>query len=132
MSTAVRDIYDIATAIIDEAGNADFEARTPQLINALMGRCFNVSEEYETGPHSMWTPVKDMSDSVEGIDRTVCLSAMPYGLAALLVLDYDPVKSRSLWSVFLEQLDICRRSPADFEPIADVYGTQDIGQYGRW
>ena len=128
----VQQIYDIAVALIDEPDNDDFVSRTPAIINNLIGRCFNISEEYETGPHSMWHPVSKMSDEVEGIDKTIALSAMPNGLASYLVLDYDPVKARSLWSVFLEQLELCKRSPQSFEPIEDVYGGLEYGQFSRW
>lgn len=128
----VRQIYDIALSLIDEEGSTDFERRTPGIVNTLIGRCYNASEEYETGPHSMWTPVSSMDDEVEGIDQTLALSAMPNGLASYLVLDYDPVKARSLWSVFLEQVELCRKSPGRFEAIDDVYGGIEYGDFARW
>lgn len=132
MSTQVQAIYEAALAILDEADSEDFRKRTPAIINMLIGRCFNASEEYETGPHSMWTPVTSLEDYVEGIDRTLCLSAMPNGLASYLVLDYDNVKANALWSVFIEQVELARRSPAEIQPIVDVYGGIEHGQFGRW
>lgn len=127
----VQQIYDIAVALIDEPDNADFVKRTPGIINNLIGMCYQASEEWERGPHSAWTPVSEMGDEVQGIDQTMALSAMPNGLASYLVLDYDPVKARSLWSVFLERVEANRRTPGYFEPIEDVYGGIEYGQFSR-
>ena len=131
MNICVNDIYSAALAIMGEETSAEYEARTPGIVNALIGRCFQASERYETGPHSMWTPVGALTDAVCDLDRTLALSAMPYGLAALLYLDEDPARSSSWWSIFLEQVELCRRSPAEFEPVENVYGAPETN-FGRW
>ena len=113
MNICVNDIYSAALAIMGEETSAEYEARTPGIVNALIGRCFQASERYETGPHSMWTPVGALTDAVCDLDRTLALSAMPYGLAALLYLDEDPARSSSWWSIFLEQVELCRRARDD-------------------
>lgn len=132
MSATVEQVYRAALALIDEEPDESLASRTPGIINTLIGRCFDASEEYETGAHSLWTPVAEMSDELEGIDRTIALSAMPYGLAAMLVLGYDPVKSRALWSVFIEQVELARKTPESFVPIENVYGAGEHGGFGRW
>ena len=132
MSATVEQVYGAALALIDEEPDESLASRTPGIINTLIGRCFDASEEYETGAHSLWTPVTEMSDELEGIDRTIALSAMPYGLAAMLVLGYDPVKSRALWSVFIEQVELARKTPESFVPIENVYGAGEHGGFGRW
>lgn len=132
MSATVEQIYNAALALIDEESDESLEKRAPDIINTLIGRCYNASEEYETGAHSLWTPVSKMSDELVGIDRTLALSAMPYGLAAMLVLGYDPVKGRALWSVFTEQVELSRKTPERFAPIRDIYGLGEHGRHGRW
>lgn len=131
----VQDIYNAALAIMNETGTGnhnDYEGRTPALINMLIGDLWQVSEEYETGPHSMWRPVSAMSDEVEGIDATLALSVMPLGLASYLYLDEDPVRAGSWWGIYLERKEQSRHSPARTQPIEDVYGGIEYGNYGRW
>ena len=129
MSVTARDIYNSALAIMHENPAEDYEARAVAIINTLIGQSWAFSEDHDRGPHSLWTPVKSMDDDVEGIDTSIALSAMPYGLAAMLFLDEDPVRSNSWWSVWQQGLDTFRRCrPADFEGIEDIYG--GIGGWG--
>lgn len=133
MSTTVQNIYNTALAIMHEDSCEDYAKRTPGIINALMGLCWKASTEHQFGPHDMWTPVESMDDTVEGVDISIALSAMPYGLAAQLYLDEDPVRSASWWSVFEQNLAVfSRQRPADEEAIKDVYGGIEYNDFGRW
>lgn len=133
MSVNVQEIYDAALAIMDERDSSDYRRRTPALVSALMGRCFVRSEDYPGGGHSRWLPVSTMEDTVEGIDNSIALSAMPYGLAAQLYLQEDPVSARSWWDIFQENLALLSAArPARVEDIADVYGGIEHGRYGKW
>lgn len=133
MGVSVQEIYQAALAIMDEKDSAGYRARVPGLVNTLMGRCWMVSEEHEFGGHSMWTPVEKMEDEVAGIDRSLALSAMPYGLAAQLYLQEDPKSAGSWWDIFQENLETFRRNrPAAPETIRDVYGGIEYGSFGRW
>lgn len=133
MGVSVQEIYKTALAIMDESDSADYRARVPGLVNTLLGRCWMVSEEHEFGGHSMWTPVEAMEDEVAGIDRSLALSAMPYGLAAQLYLQEDPKSAESWWDIFQENLATFRRNrPADLEKIKDVYGGIEYSGFGRW
>lgn len=128
----VKDIYKAALSILDEEDSKLLRDRTPAIVNTLIGRCYPMSETFDGESRSMWKPVCDLDDTVEGIDRTLCLSAMPYGLGAILVLDYDAVKSKSLWSVFQEMLERFRNAPGQFAAIEDVYGGIEKGEAARW
>lgn len=133
MSTTVRDIYNAALAIMNESDpDGGYAGRTAAIVNTLIGDCWRVSEQHRFGPHSTWKPVSSLDDTVSGIDVTLCLAAMPYGLAAMLYLDEDPVRSRSWWSVYQEQYEKCRRSPGSFESVEDLYGGVEMGRYGQW
>lgn len=133
MSASVQEIYNAALAIMDEDDCEAYRSRTPAIVNTLIGRCWMASEEHQFGGHSMWYPVSSLTDTVENIDNTLALSAMPYGLAAMLYLDEDPVRARSWWDVFQETVETCARNrPAEAEPIQDVYGWGDFNEFGRW
>lgn len=133
MSVNVQEIYDAALAIMDEKDNAEYRRRTPALVSALMGRCFVCSQEYSADRHGLWLPVTAMEDTVQGIDSGIALSAMPYGLAAQLYLQEDPVSARSWWDIFQENLQQLRTSrPAVVQDIADVYGGIEYGRFGGW
>lgn len=133
MSVTVLDIYNTALAIMDEAGTSDYEKRTPPIVNSMMGAVWMASEEHHFGPHSMWTPVTDMSDELSGVDQSLALSAMPYGLAAQLYLGEDHIRAGSWWSIFEERVALFKRSrPAEAEAITDCYGGFGHNDFGRW
>lgn len=133
MGVPARTVYDMALAIMHESDDDNsYIERSPAILNTLIGRCWRFSEEHEYGKHSTWTPITSIDDDIEGLDRTLCLSALPYGLAAQLYLDEDPVRSNSYWGVFQEQVDMCSRSPKAIEPIEDVYGGLGKNDYARW
>lgn len=132
-TVTVRDIYNAALAIMDESDEADYESRTPGIVNTLLGRCWMASEDHEYGGHSMWTPVAFLDDEVKGIDQSIALSAMPYGLAAQLYLGEDHIRAGAWWDIFQEQLELFRRArPAGPRPIRDEYGGIGVNDFGRW
>ena len=129
----VQEIYEIALALMNEPDQETYRSRVPVLLSSLIGRVWQFSEEHEFGPHSMFSPVSALTDTVEGLDRTLMCSVLPYGLAALLYLDEDPARANSWWGIFSEELDLCARNrPAAFERIENAYGGPEHGQFGRW
>lgn len=122
----VEQVYKAALAIMDEDEAENYESyenRLIPLVNSLIGQCYQMSEDYDTGSRSMWTPVERASDEIIGIDQTIALSVMPFGLAALLYLNEDPMRANSWWQVFQDGLVDARKNPAEFEAIEDCYGT---------
>lgn len=133
MSVSVQEIYEAALSVMDESDSEDYRKRTPALVSALMGRCWVQSEEHQGVGHSLWLPVTTMEDTVEGIDNSIALSAMPYGLAAQLYMQEDPVSAQSWWDIFQENLELFRTSrPAQVEDIVDVYGGIEHGRFAVW
>ena len=133
MDIRVRDIYNAALAIMHENATEDYDNRVCPIVNTLVGGSWLFSERHDGGPHDQWEPVKSLDDIVRGLDTSILLSAMPYGLAAMLYLDEDPQRSNSWWGVWQENLALFRRSrPAEFEPIEDIYGGIGNAEYGRW
>lgn len=130
MSVTARDIYNSALAIMHEKPAEDYEERALAIINTLIGQSWAFSADHDFGPHNLWTPAADMNSELEGVDISIALSGMPYGLAAMLYLDEDPVRSGSWWDIWQEALATFRRCrPASFETIKDVYG--GIGRWGE-
>lgn len=133
MNVTVKDIYNSALAIMHEKDAEDYSSRAPAIINTLIGQCWNASEEHGFGPHSLWTPVEDMASVVAGVDLSLSLSAMPYGLAAQLYIDEDPIRAGAWWDIWQEALALFRRNrPAEIEPIQDMYGGFGCVEFGRW
>lgn len=128
----VQEVYDAALAIMHEGDDKNYTARVVPLVNTLIGQCWQMSAEYDTGRRDMWTPVTSKADEIIGIDQNIALSVMPYGLAALLYLDEDAARANSWWQIYQETLADSRRNPALFEPIIDVYGCNDVSTDGRW
>lgn len=128
----VQQVYDAALAIMHEAADTSYEQRVVPLVNTLIGQCWQMSAEYDTGRRDMWRPVETVSDEIMGIDQHIALSVMPFGLAALLYIDEDDARSNSWWAIYQEGLVDARRSPAEFAAIEDVYDCMDAIGDGRW
>lgn len=129
----VQDVYNSALAIMNEASDESYETRVIPLVNSLIGQCWQMSEDYDTGSRAIWEPVDSMDDEIIGIDQHIALSVMPFGLASLLYLDEDSIRANSWWQVYQDGLVDARRSPAKFKGIEDVYGIlQSNNQDGRW
>lgn len=128
MEVTARDIYNSALAIMHENPAEDYESRVLPIINTLVGQCWQFSEAHDFGAHNFWVPLEEMDDAVGGVDISLSLSAMPYGLAAMLFMDEDPVRSNSWWEIWQESVATFKRNrPAEIERIEDVYGG-----IGRW
>ena len=133
MNVTVLDIYNTALALMDETGTADYERRTPPIVNSMMGAVWMASEQHQFGPHSMWTPVTSMGDALDGVDQSLALSAMPYGLAAQLYLGEDAVRAESWWRIFEERVAMFKRArPAEIDCTENLYGGCEFSEFGRW
>lgn len=128
----VREVYEAALAIMHEPDDTNYTTRVVSLVNTLIGQCWQMSAEYDTGRRDMWVPVTVQTDEIVGIDQNIALAVMPYGLAALLYIDEDAARSNSWWQIYQETLADSRRNPAAFEPIIDFYGCTDVCDDGRW
>ncbi len=123
MEIKVKDIYTAALAIMHEKATEDYAQRVCPIINTLIGQSWHNSEMHDGGPHSHWQSISSLEDTLSGIDISIALSAMPYGLAAMLYLDEDPVRAGSWWDVWQEAVrDFKRSRPAEFEDIDNLYG----------
>ena len=90
----VSDVFDAAMGIMDELGQTgqaqtsdtqEYEYRTPAIINMLVGELHML-----LGNRDNWLPVTSLDDMVPTADTNYALSALPYGLAANLLIDENP------------------------------------------
>lgn len=123
MDVKAKDVYNSALAIMNERDSTHYSDRALPILNTLIGQCWAFSEEHDHGAHSHWTPLKKMDDVIDGVDISLSLSAMPYGLAGMLYLDEDAVRAGAWWDVWQEAVATFKRNrPAEFEEIRDIYG----------
>lgn len=147
MSTTAQWVFDKAMALADQlsdAGLADFEYnkdlkdRALPILNVMRFECARASDQYlhrrYTGHRDIPKEILSWEDTLDGIDDGVAQGAMPYGLAAQLLIDEDPDLAGFCNQKYQEMLAVFQYSvPQEFEPIWYPYGTPDDFQSGsRW
>ena len=133
----VSDVFDAAMGIMDELGQTgqaqtsdtqEYEYRTPAIINMLVGELHML-----LGNRDNWLPVTSLDDMVPTADTNYALSALPYGLAATLLIDENPTAA-SFYQQRYEELRAyyLARQQADVGDITDLYGGIPYGEFSRW
>ena len=133
----VSDVFDAAMGIMDELGQTgqaqtsdtqEYEYRTPAIINMLVGELHML-----LGNRDNWLPVTSLDDMVPTADTNYALSALPYGLAANLLIDENPAAA-SFYQQRYEELRAyyLARQQADVGDITDLYGGIPYGEFSRW
>jgi hypothetical protein len=149
MSRSVKEVFDIAIHLIDAQNEStgatettdtkEYLLRTPNLLNSILNRAYPYSDTYvpvaEKRP--VHPKVSAPADLIE-MDDYICLSVLPYGLAALLVNpEGDGAIASFLWQMFEEGLMMARNSlPAGIESVDNVYGGFgggiEYGEFSKW
>lgn len=133
----VSDVFNAAMGIMDELsvnGSAqtsdtkEYEYRTPAIINMLVGELNML-----LGKREDWIPVTSLEDMVPTADTNYALSALPYGLAANLLIDENPTAA-SFYQQRYEELRAyyLSRQEADVGDITNLYGGIEYGEFARW
>ena len=133
----VNDVFDAAMGIMDELGQTgqaqtsdtqEYEYRTPAIINMLVGELHML-----LGNRDNWLPVTSLDDMVPTADTNYALSALPYGLAANLLIDENPTAA-SFYQQRYEELRAyyLARQQAEVGDITDLYGGIPYGEFSRW
>lgn len=140
----VQEIFDIAIHLMDEQSEAtgstrtseteEYTFRTPSALNSILNWVYPYSDTYVqalNGKRPTYPKVVSMSDTVD-MDDYICLSVLPYGLAARLAEEGSAMKN---WfeQTFLERMEAARSSlPATDGVVEDVYGGIEYGEFSRW
>lgn len=133
----VQDVFDAAMGIMDELGQTgqaqtsdteEYAYRTPAIMNMMVGEL-----NMYLGKREDWLPMTSMEDFVPTADTNFALSAMPYGLAANLLIDENPTAA-SFYQQRYEELRAVwlMKQQAEVGDITDLYGGIPYGEFARW
>lgn len=133
----VEDVFDAAMGIMDElsvSGEArtsdteEYALRTPAIVNMLVSEL-----KMLTGERGDWLPVESLEDVVPVGDTSYALGALPYGLAANLLVDENP-SAASFYQQRYEELRAyyLARMQAVSGDIVNLYGGIEYGEFGAW
>ena len=139
----VSDVFDVTMQLIDEVSDTgatqttdteEYRNRTIGIMNILISECYPFSDEKDnTKLDSAWRAVEENDDSLKGIDNTLALGVMPYGLAANLLTDENPTAANYYQQRYEALLAVKRsRMQADVGEIENVYGGIEYGYFSRW
>ncbi len=147
MSTTAQWVFEKAMSIADQLSdtgqfdneyNVDLKARALPILNVLRFECAMASGEFTSrlrpGKHFVPNEITSWEAKLDGIDDAVAQGAMPYGLAAHLMLDEDPDMASFCNQRYEEMLAVFRvRTQQVFEPIEYPYGQIDqFNEGSRW
>ena len=113
-----------------EAANSDtreYEQRTPAILNVLLTEL-----KVLRGDDADWLPLEGMDEPVP-VETNYALGAMPYGLAANLLVDENPTAA-SFYQQRYEELRAwyLARVQALSGDIANLYGGIEYGEFSAW
>lgn len=142
MSTTAQQVFNIAIGLMSADTNGltetsdttEYKNRTLLILNALRGELYPYSDTYarsEGGTRPTMLPISDF-DTPINLDDYIAQTVMPYGLAAHLLIDENPIVASFFQQRYEELLDKLGNVPQDFEQIVDVYGGIGHSEGGRW
>ena len=134
--TTVESVFAAAMGLMDEldpqggaqsADTKDYERRAPAILNVLLTEL-----KVLRGDDADWLPLEGMDEPVP-VETNYALGAMPYGLAANLLVDENPAAA-SFYQQRYEELRAVylARRRADLEDIELLYGGVEQGNFARW
>ncbi|MBQ7459833.1 MAG: hypothetical protein IJS72_00465 [Oscillospiraceae bacterium] len=137
--TTVGEVFEISMSILDNlndngaaiySDNDEYLHRTPTILRTLISEF-----KLLTGERGAVPELEDEEDLLIGIDDVYALGALPYGLAAQLVLGEDSAIASFLQQRYEElRLTYAAKNPSEgAEDIEDVYGgTWPHNNFGAW
>ncbi len=126
------------TGLADYEHNQDLKDRALGILNVLRVECILASSDYASrvgcGKRPLSNEIKSWTSTLDGIDDAVAQGAMPYGLAAQLMLDEDPDVASFCNQKYQEMLAALRATTTtEFECIEFPYGRPDkFNEGSRW
>ena len=133
----VGDVFETAMGLMDELDTegealtpdtAEYMLRTPMIINTLIAEF-----KMLTGERGDWLPVESIDDMMPAGDTSYQLGALPYGLAAALLVDENP-SAASFYQQRYEELRAwyIARAQASTADIVNLYGGIEYGEFAAW
>ena len=141
----VQDVFDKAIHWLDEQNEStgatmtsdtkEYSLRTPDILNTYLNVVYPFSDTYtarEDGKRPYLEPVSSMTDTMD-LDAYICMSVLPYALAAGLVKEENPSIANTALQIYAENLGHARSTlPASVEDVENVYGGIEYGEFSRW
>lgn len=141
----VQDVFDKAIHWLDEQNEStgatmtsdtkEYSLRTPNILNTYLNVVYPYSDTYtarEDGKRPYLEPVTSMADEMD-LDAFICMSVLPYALAAGLVKEENPSIANVALQIYAENLGQARSTlPASVEEVENVYGGIEYGEFSRW
>ena len=145
--TNAQTVFELAIALMDSqsasgsadgADNTEYKNRTLPILNVLAGELYPYSDTYEKDDEGRPTVTKitTLTKPID-LDDYICMSILPYGLAAHLLLSEDPATA----NFFQQRYDELKAKlsigiPAESEDVTDVYGSRGgiypYNEFGEW
>ena len=133
----VGDVFETAMGLMDELDTegealtpdtAEYMLRTPMIINTLIAEF-----KMLTGERGDWLPVESIDDMMPAGDTSYQLGALPYGLAAALLVDENP-PAANFYQQRYEELRAwyIARAQASAGDIVNLYGGIEYGEFAAW
>ena len=133
----VGDVFETAMGLMDELDTegealtpdtAEYMLRTPMIINTLIAEF-----KMLTGERGDWLPVESIDDMMPAGDTNYQLGALPYGLAAALLVDENP-SAANFYQQRYEELRAwyIARAQASAGDIVNLYGGIEYGEFAAW
>jgi hypothetical protein len=137
----VQQVFDMAIHIIDEQNEStgatmtvdteEYKSRTVSILNSVLPRLYPYSGNYKSSAYGIpmpnilkWDNYRD-PDFTQAIDLddTLCLSLLPFYLAAHLVIGENTELANWCLNMYNTHfVDLRDKIPAEFEPIPMPYG----------
>ena len=143
-STTASYIFDQAIKLMDEQSDegkaiwsdtVEYQNRALAILNALIGECYPYSDTYTIttpGKRPIIQTINNLN-SVVYLDDSIAKSVLPYGLAAELIKNDDPMLGNYFLQRYQELLARHAKTlPAAWDTIEDVYGIVDHSSFARW
>lgn len=141
----VQDVFDKAIHWLDEQNEStgatltsdtkEYSLRTPNILNTYLNVVYPYSDTYaarEDGRRPYLEPVTKMTDELD-LDAYICMSVLPYALAAGLVKEENPSIANVALQIYNENLNQAKATlPSTVGDIENVYGGIEYGKFSQW
>jgi hypothetical protein len=138
------EVFNRAIKMMDEQSDSgetkwgdtqEYQVRSVEILNLLINECYPYSDTFEIptpGKRPVCVPILTLDEEVN-LDDGIAGTVLPYGLAAELAKNDDPVLGNYFLQRYQELLArFGRNLPAAWDTIDDVYGVVDPVSFGRW
>ncbi len=139
MPTTGMQVFEITMGLIDalengladNAGTADYKARSAAVINNILPELYIYSDTRSDVVGQRPAPefITELSEVLD-LDDALARGVLPHGLAATLLAEDNPPLAGYHEQKYMEKLIRLKNTPGVWEEIDDIYGIMDTGDGG--